>query len=87
MHERFGNVRLMYRLVLAVDVEKYSSRDAREQLRAQTELHRILSLAAEKAGLDQREWYEQVSGDGELVVLPKTWMSRWSSATSHLCSN
>ena len=67
----FGNVRLMYRLVLAVDVEKYSTRDAREQLRAQTELHRILNVAAQNAGLDQREWYEQVSGDGELVVLPE----------------
>lgn len=65
------NVRLMYRLVLAVDVEKYSSRDAREQLRAQTDLRRIISLAAQKAGLDQSQWYEQVSGDGELVVLPE----------------
>src|SRR3954447_24016886 len=67
----FGNVRLMYRLVLAVDVEKYSARDAREQLRAQTELKRILNIAAQNTGLDQREWYEQVSGDGELVVLPE----------------
>jgi hypothetical protein len=63
--------RLTYRLVLAVDVEKYSTRDAREQLRAQTELQRILSAAARNVGLDQREWYEQVSGDGELVVLPE----------------
>jgi hypothetical protein len=67
----FGNVRLMYRLVVAVDVEKYSTRDAREQLRAQTELQRILNVAAQNTGLDQREWYEQVSGDGELVVLPE----------------
>lgn len=67
----FGNVRLMYRLVLAVDVEKYSARDAREQLQAQTELKRILNVAAQNAGLDQRHWYEQVSGDGELVVLPE----------------
>ena len=67
----FGNVRLMYRLVLAVDVEKYSTRDAREQLRAQKELQRILNVAALNTGLDQRQWYEQVSGDGELVVLPE----------------
>ncbi len=66
----FDNNRLMYRLVVAVDVEKYSTRDAREQLRAQTELQRILNMAAQNAGLDQRDWYEQVSGDGELVVLP-----------------
>ncbi len=67
----YDNVRLMYRLVLAVDVEKYSSRDAREQLRAQTDLRHILSLAAQNAGLDRSQWYEQVSGDGELVVLPE----------------
>lgn len=67
----FGNGRLMYRLLVAVDVEKYSTRDAREQLRAQTELQRILNVAAQNTGLDQREWYEQVSGDGELVVLPE----------------
>lgn len=66
----YGNVRLMYRLVLAVDVEKYSSRVAREQLRAQTDLRHILSLAAQNAGLDRSQWYEQVSGDGELAVLP-----------------
>lgn len=67
----FENVRLMYRLVLAVDVEKYSTRDAREQLRAQRELRRILTAAAQNTGLDQRDWYEQVSGDGELVVMPE----------------
>jgi hypothetical protein len=67
----FEDVRLMYRLVLAVDVEKYSTRDAREQLRAQRELRRILTAAAQNTGLDQRDWYEQVSGDGELVVMPE----------------
>lgn len=67
----FDSNRLTYRLVLAVDVEKYSARDAREQLRAQTELQRILTAAARNVGLDQREWYEQVSGDGELVVMPE----------------
>src|SRR5262249_53617500 len=48
----YSNVRLIYRLVLAVDVEKYSARDARQQLRAQTDLRNILSDAAEKVGLD-----------------------------------
>jgi hypothetical protein len=66
------NVRLMYRLLLAVDVEKYSTRDAREQLRAQTDLRNILSIAAENVGLDRNLWYEQVSGDGELAVLPES---------------
>lgn len=65
------NVRLIYRLLLAVDVEKYSARDAREQLRAQTDLRNILSIAAENVGLDRSRWYEQVSGDGELAVLPE----------------
>lgn len=64
-------VRLTYRLVLAMDVEKYSSRDAREQLRVQTDLRRVLSIAAENVGLDRNLWYEQVSGDGELAVLPE----------------
>jgi hypothetical protein len=66
------NVRLIYRLLLAVDVEKYSARDAREQLRAQTDLRNILSIAAENVGLDRNQWYEQVSGDGELAVLPES---------------
>ncbi|MGH3381806.1 MAG: hypothetical protein ACRDP6_44475 [Actinoallomurus sp.] len=56
---------------MAVDIERFSAYDAREQLRARTELTRILSVAAQNTGLDQREWYEQVSGDGELVVLPE----------------
>lgn len=68
----YSDVRLTYRLVLAVDVEKYSARDAREQLRAQRDLRNILSLAAQNVGLDQSLWYEQVSGDGELAVLPES---------------
>lgn len=68
----YSDVRLTYRLVLAVDVEKYSTRDAREQLRAQTDLRNALSVAAQNVGLDQNLWYEQVSGDGELAVLPES---------------
>ncbi|GAB3990192.1 hypothetical protein GCM10029978_117420 [Actinoallomurus acanthiterrae] len=67
----YADVRLIYRLLLAVDVEKYSTRDARGQLRAQTDLRSILSLAAQNVGLDRSLWYEQVSGDGELAVLPE----------------
>jgi hypothetical protein len=67
----YADVRLIYRLLLAVDVEKYSARDARGQLRAQTDLRNILSLAAQNVGLDRSLWYEQVSGDGELAVLPE----------------
>ncbi|MEV5750169.1 hypothetical protein AB0L00_20305 [Actinoallomurus sp. NPDC052308] len=67
----YADVRLTYRLVLAIDVEKYSTRDARGQLRAQTDLRNILSLAARDVGLDRSLWYEQVSGDGELAVLPE----------------
>lgn len=66
------SARLIYRLLLAVDVEKYSVRDAREQLLAQTDLRNILSIAAQNAGLDRNQWYEQVSGDGELAVLPES---------------
>ncbi|MGI5223632.1 hypothetical protein [Actinoallomurus sp. CA-142502] len=67
----FGDVRLMYRLVLAVDVEKYTAKPSREQLRVQVALRAILHEAAQDVGLDQRDWYEQVSGDGELIVLPE----------------
>jgi class 3 adenylate cyclase len=61
---------LGYRLVLAVDVEGYSSRSARDQLLAQRDLVQALDAAAARSGLDRRQWHRQVTGDGELAVLP-----------------
>lgn len=67
----FHDARLMYRLVFAVDVEKYSARSAPEQSRTQHALHEVLSLAAHNVDLDRSLWYEQSSGDGQLAVLPE----------------
>lgn len=62
--------RLVYRLILAVDVERYSSRDAQRQLQIQTDLRGALDTCATEMGLDPRLWHRQVNGDGELLVLP-----------------
>jgi hypothetical protein len=62
--------RLVYRLLVAVDVEKYSARSAIEQLHAQTDLRQVLDEAASRSGLDRGLWHKQVRGDGELAVLP-----------------
>jgi hypothetical protein len=61
---------LVYRLLLAVDIEKYSARVPMDQLLAQTELRQALEAASARAGLDRSRWHRQVSGDGELAVLP-----------------
>ncbi len=63
--------RLMYRPVLAIDVEKYSVRDARHQLLVQNDLYEALELAAKATQLDREMWFRQVRGDGELDVLPE----------------
>lgn len=64
------DTQLVYRLVLAVDVEKYSRRPAMDQLRVQNDLRDVLEKAADQAGLARRRWQKQVRGDGELAVLP-----------------
>jgi class 3 adenylate cyclase len=61
---------LVYRLLLAVDVEKYSRLDAQQQLKVQIELHRLINASASRAGLATNGWYRQPSGDGELVAFP-----------------
>jgi hypothetical protein len=64
------DTRLVYRLLLAVDVEKYSKRNALEQFRAQEDLRRALEDTASLCGLNREVWHKQVRGDGELAVLP-----------------
>jgi hypothetical protein len=61
--------RLVYRLLLAVDAERYSRRSARDQLCVQLDLHHALQAAAARSGLDRDQWYRQPRGDGELAVL------------------
>lgn len=61
---------LVYRLLLAVDIQGYSRLTAREQLAAQHDLAAVLDKAAAAAGLRRSDWIEQVGGDGELATLP-----------------
>lgn len=65
-----GN-RLVYRLLMATDIQAYSRRDAMEQLRTQQEFDALLDIAADGSGLDRGRWQKQVGGDGELAVLPE----------------
>ncbi|MCQ0014075.1 hypothetical protein [Actinomadura madurae] len=48
-----GEAQLSYRLLLAVDIQGYSRRDTREQLRAQRLLSDALDRAARGVGLDR----------------------------------
>ncbi|XVQ08454.1 hypothetical protein ACQP1W_38740 [Spirillospora sp. CA-255316] len=62
---------LVYRLLLAVDIQAYSKRSTREQLQAQHLLTRALDRAASGIGLERARWDKQVGGDGELATLPE----------------
>jgi class 3 adenylate cyclase len=68
---------LVYRLVVAVDVEGYSKLDALDQSLVQSRLSDVLDAAARNAGLDRGLWYRQVRGDGELAVLPTDADAAW----------
>ncbi|MGM1063903.1 hypothetical protein [Saccharothrix sp. Mg75] len=68
---------LVYRLVVAVDVEGYSKLDALDQSLVQARLSDVLDVAARNAGLDRDLWYRQVRGDGELAVLPADADAAW----------
>lgn len=65
-----SSVRLLFRLLLAVDIKGYSARSPRMQLQAQADLLDAMEIAAEEVGLDRERCLQQVSGDGELAVLP-----------------
>lgn len=62
--------RLLFRFLLAIDIQGYSARPPRLQLQAQQVLQESIEAAAAAAGLDRGLWLQQVSGDGELAVLP-----------------
>jgi class 3 adenylate cyclase len=68
---------LVYRLVVAVDVEGYSKLDALDQSLVQSRLGEVMDLAAHHAGLDRSHWYRQLRGDGELAVLPADADTAW----------
>jgi hypothetical protein len=61
-----------YRVLLAVDIEDYSSRTDPEQRTLQTALDRMLNQAADAAELDRQTWERQNSGDGDYAMLPRS---------------
>ncbi|HEY7485121.1 MAG TPA: hypothetical protein VH912_11730 [Streptosporangiaceae bacterium] len=58
------------RLIIAVDVHRYSRRDPLAQVDTQKDLIDALENAAVAVGLDRRKWHLQSIGDGELAILP-----------------
>lgn len=57
-------------LCLSTDVQGYGRRPDRDQSITQDVLLRLLSAAADAAGLSRRSWHRQGSGDGEVALLP-----------------
>lgn len=66
-----SDTQLVYRVLVAVDIQAYSKLDTREQLGAQRDLADALDRAARLAGLEPNRWDRQVGGDGELSLLPE----------------
>jgi hypothetical protein len=58
------------RLIVAVDVHRYSGRDSLAQIDIQRALIDALDKAAHAVGLDRVHWEKQQQGDGELAILP-----------------
>lgn len=61
---------LAYRYLAAVDIERFSSLHASDQVRMQDDLGQVLDIAATRVGLDRPLWQMEERGDGELAVLP-----------------
>lgn len=58
------------RLLISVDMERYSRRDNEAQYRAQRTFQRVMREAAAELGLDRVRWSTQQGGDGELAIVP-----------------
>ncbi|MFI7609537.1 hypothetical protein ACIBTV_31095 [Micromonospora sp. NPDC049366] len=58
------------RLIMAVDMERYSRHDDAGQARVQTDFRDIMQRAAEQCGLERACWEIQPTGDGELALFP-----------------
>jgi hypothetical protein len=71
---------LVYRLVVAVDIEGYSRLSTLEQYEVQADLGDVLDNAAARAELDRETWYREIRGDGELSVLPADTNVAWVTA-------
>lgn len=58
------------RLLVSVDMERYSRRSNLAQYEAQQGFQQLLRAAAAAVGLDRVSWKTQQAGDGELAILP-----------------
>ncbi|WP_327027771.1 hypothetical protein OG989_18445 [Micromonospora sp. NBC_01740] len=59
------------RLLISVDMERYSRRTNLQQYEAQKHFRELLHEAAGDVGLDRVAWTTQQAGDGELAILPR----------------
>ncbi|WBB89784.1 hypothetical protein [Verrucosispora sp. WMMC514] len=59
------------RLLVCVDMERYSRRGNVQQYEAQQDFHRLLREAADEVGMSRVGWTTQQAGDGELAILPR----------------
>ncbi|SCL46680.1 hypothetical protein GA0070606_1032 [Micromonospora citrea] len=59
------------RLLISVDMERYSRRTNLQQYEAQKHFRDLLHEAAGDVGLDRVAWTTQQAGDGELAILPR----------------
>ncbi|MEU7932526.1 hypothetical protein [Micromonospora echinofusca] len=59
------------RLLISVDMERYSRRTNLQQYEAQKDFRDLLHEAAHDVGLDRVAWTTQQAGDGELAILPR----------------
>ncbi|GIH76503.1 hypothetical protein [Planobispora longispora] len=62
--------RTEHRIMIAADIEDYSSRNRDSQATLQRDLVRALDHAATLAQLGTLDWRRQEQGDGQFVVLP-----------------
>jgi hypothetical protein len=58
------------RLLVCVDLERYSRQDNLRQYQSQRILRDVLDEAVAEIGLDRDAWTTQQGGDGELAILP-----------------
>jgi hypothetical protein len=58
------------RLLVSVDMQKYSRQDNLGQYAAQQTFQRVIAEAVRAAGLDRSGWLTQAGGDSELAILP-----------------
>src|ERR1700683_5405348 len=58
------------RMLIGVDIHKYSARNLRRQDEIQRNLAGLLNQAATAARLDRTRWEISPTGDGEMAVLP-----------------